>query len=98
GVGFGVASGTNNATFVQTNSLTAIADSSKGPVAQTQSSAGGGLLGTINQDSTGISTADATQTETQCEDAARGGLSHCDSSDPDAGEAPPLLTQTQFGP
>ena len=36
-----------------------------------------GLLGTVNQDSRDVSTADATQTETQCEDAATGGLSVC---------------------
>ena len=98
GAGHNVASGPNHATFVQTNTLTAIANSTHGPVSQTQSSADGGLLGTINQDSTGISTANATQTETQCEDAAKSGLTQCHTSDLDAGEAPASLTQTQFGP
>jgi hypothetical protein len=94
----GVASGTNNATFTQTNSLTAIANSPAGPISQTQSSPNGGLLGTVNQDSTGVSTANVTQTETQCEDAARSGLTSCDTDDPDAIDAPSPLTQIQHGP
>jgi hypothetical protein len=96
---YGVASGTNNATFTQTNTLSAIADSTTGPISQTQSRLNGGLLGTINQDSSGISTASASQTENQCEDAAKGGLgSTCDPADPDAAEAPASLTQVQHGP
>ena len=98
GDGLGVAGGPNSATFVQTNTLVAIANSTNGPIRQTQSSAGGGLLATINQDSTGISTANATQTETECEDAAKSGLTQCDTADLDASEAPASLTQTQFGP
>ena len=98
GAGLNTATGTNNATFVQLNTLIAIANSTHGPVSQTQSSPDGGLLGTINQDSTGVSTANATQTEIQCEDAAKSGLKQCDTSDLDASEAPASLTQTQFGP
>ncbi|MFL5958710.1 MAG: hypothetical protein ACJ75G_00380 [Gaiellaceae bacterium] len=98
GTGNGVGSGLNTANFAQTNTLTAIANSPSGPISQTQSSVNGGLLGTVNQDSSGISTADATQTETQCEDAATSGLATCDTSDPDAAEAPASLTQTQIGP
>jgi hypothetical protein len=108
GSGKGVASGTNNATFTQTNSLTAIANTSGASVSQTQSSicptpAGGclmpgGLVGTVNQDSSVQSTASVTQTETQCEDAARSGLTSCDTNDADASEAPASLTQTQHGP
>lgn len=98
GSAHGVGAGANTANFAQMNTLKAIANSPAGPVAQTQSSANGGLLGTINQDSTGVSTAVATQTETQCEDAAQTGLTTCDSADPDASEAPASLTQTQFGP
>jgi hypothetical protein len=108
GSGKGVAGGTNNATFRQTNLLTAIANTPVGPVSQTQSSIcpnppgncvmPGGLVGTVNQDSTGVSTASATQTETQCEDAAKTGLTSCDTADPDAGEAPSSLTQKQYGP
>jgi hypothetical protein len=105
GSGKGVASGTNNATFTQTNSLTAIANTPAGPISQTQSSIcplgclmPGGLVGTVNQDSTGISTASATQTETQCEDAAKTGLVSCDTADADAAEAPSSLTQIQYGP
>ncbi len=91
GVGHGQASGTNNATFVQTSILTAIANSTNGPVSQIQSSPGGGVLGTVNQDSTGVSTASATQTMTECE-AAYG--AQC----PNANAAPALLTQTKLGP
>jgi hypothetical protein len=105
GSGKGVAGGTNNATFTQTNSLTAIANTPAGPVSQTQSSIcplgclmPGGLVGTVNQDSTGVSTASATQTETQCEDAAKSGLTSCHTADPDADEAPSSLTQIQYGP
>jgi hypothetical protein len=105
GSGKGVAGGTNNATFTQTNSLTAIANTPAGPVSQTQSSIcplgclmPGGLVGTVNQDSTGVSTASATQTETQCEDAAKTGLASCDTADADAADAPSSLTQIQYGP
>jgi hypothetical protein len=103
----GVGSGANYATFAQTNTLTAVANTPAGPVTQTQSSIcpdppgdcvmPGGLVGTVNQDSSLQSTANATQTETQCEDAATGGLTSCDTNDADASEAPGL-TQTQYGP
>jgi hypothetical protein len=105
GIGHGVASGPNNATFTQTNMLQAIANSPAGPISQTQSSssanqgsADGGLVGTVNQDSSGLSTASSTQTETQCEDAAKSGLTSCDRHDADASEAPDSLTQMQYGP
>jgi hypothetical protein len=94
---FGVATGPNTAKFSQTNMLTAIAGTPSGPVNQTQSSANGGILAGVNQDSRDVSTAVATQTETQCEDAhLSGGPLTCDSANPD----PPgyTLTQTQFGP
>jgi hypothetical protein len=99
----GSATGTNSAVFSQTSNLQAVANSPTGPIIQTQSSPDtdlpySGLVGTVNQDSSGISTASATQTETQCEDAAKGGLTHCDANDPDASEAPASLTQTQYGP
>jgi hypothetical protein len=95
---FGSASGPNSAVFSQKNTLTAIANSPPGKISQTQSSVNGGLLGTVNQDSSGVSTATTTQTETQCEDAAKVSLSSCDTSDPDASEAPSSLTQIQYGP
>jgi hypothetical protein len=98
GVANGVASGTNDANFVQNSTLTAIANSSNGPVSQTQSSVDGGLLGTVNQDSSGGSTANTEQHEKQCEDAATAGLASCHESDPDASEAPASLTQNQIGP
>jgi hypothetical protein len=92
----GTAHGPNTANFNQTNSLTAVADTPSGPVSQTQSSVDGGLLGTINQDSRDLSTATATQTETQCEDARTSTSAKCDHATSD----PPSysLTQTQFGP
>src|SRR5205823_3021026 len=109
GIGHSVATGPNNATFTQTSSQSAIANTPAGSVAQTQSSicpnpAGaclvpGGLVGTVNQDSTGKSTASATQLETQCEDAATASLSACHMGTGDAdfdGGYP--LTQNQYGP
>ncbi len=94
----GSAYGANSANFDQYNALTAIANSSAGPISQTQSSVNGGLLGTVNQDSRDLSTAVTTQEEIQCEDAAMSGLTTCHTVDPDASEAPSPLTQTQFGP
>lgn len=98
GVANGVATGTNDANFLQNSTLTAIANSLNGPISQTQGSVNGGLLGTINQDSSGGSTANTEQNEIQCEDAATAGLTSCDVADPDASEAPASLTQIQFGP
>jgi hypothetical protein len=93
---FGTATGMNTANFVQTNTLSAIANTPVGPVNQTQSSANGGILAGVNQDSRGRSTANATQMETQCEDAHTTASSTCHTATPD----PPgySLTQTQFGP
>jgi hypothetical protein len=94
---FGSASGTNAAPFSQTSTLTAIASTPAGPVNQTQSSQNGGILAKVNQFSHGVSTADATQTETQCEDAeGAGGPLTCPDSP--AGTPSYSLTQTQFGP
>jgi hypothetical protein len=109
GSGNGVAGGSNYATFTQTNSLTAIANTPAGPVTQTQSSIcpdppgdcvmPGGLVGTVNQDSTGVSTASATQTETQCEDAANSGLTMCHTAPGNADfDGTYQLTQNQYGP
>jgi hypothetical protein len=93
---FGTATGKNFANFDQTNTLSAIANTPVGPVNQTQSSANGGILAGVNQDSRDVSTAIAKQTETQCEDAHTTVSSTCDTATPD----PPgySLTQTQFGP
>lgn len=93
---FGTATGKNTANFVQNNTLTAIANTPAGPVNQTQSSANGGILASVNQDSRGLSTANATQMETQCEDAHTTAETTCHTATPD----PPgySLTQTQFGP
>ena len=92
----GAADGPNSAIFSQTNTVTAIANTPHGPVSQTQSSPSGGIVGTVNQDSTGVETVVATQVETQCEDAATSGLSSCDTADQD----PPgySLSQVQYGP
>jgi hypothetical protein len=93
---FGSATGLNNATFTQTNNLTAVANTPAGPVNQTQSSANGGIFAAVNQDSRGKSTAVAIQNETECEDAhASGTTAACHTT-----QDPPTysLTQTQFGP
>jgi len=95
---FGVAHGPNNAAFNQTNSLQAIANTPAGPVNQTQSSSTGGIQAMVNQDSRDVSTANANQHETQCEDAfvLPTTPTACDTNNQD----PPSysLTQTQFGP
>jgi hypothetical protein len=112
GTGRGVASGANNATFTQTSTQSAIANTPAGPVSQTQSSicannpnapadclVPGGLVGTVNQDSTGVSTASATQNETQCEDAATSSLIMCHTAPGDNDfDGSYQLTQNQFGP
>ena len=93
---FGSASGPNSAAFNQTNTLTAVAVTPAGPVSQTQSSVDGGILANVNQDSTGVNTANATQTETQCEEAnGAGGPLTCNTTADPPGYS---LTQTQFGP
>jgi hypothetical protein len=102
------ATGANSAIFDQESLLTAVANTPAGSVTQTQSSAdtpgfNGGLVGTINQDSMGVSTASPTQNETQCEDAAPSGLapapggciSGLGSGDFNGAYS---LTQNQYGP
>jgi len=88
------ATGLNKAEFSQTNTLTAIANTPAGPVSQTQSSPSGGISANVNQFSHGLSTASATQTETQCEHAQTSGSPTCTTG------SPPLysLTQKQYGP
>ncbi|HXJ48087.1 MAG TPA: hypothetical protein VNF91_02850, partial [Candidatus Acidoferrum sp.] len=89
---FGTASGKNFATFDQESSLTAIGNSPVG-VHQTQNSDTGGLLGTINEDSSDVSSASATQTSNQCENAATGGLTDCTTD-----LTPPVtVTQKEVG-
>jgi hypothetical protein len=87
---------TNNAVFSQDNTLTAIAKTPVGPVVQTQSTANGGLLATVNQFAHGLSNSNASQREVQCEDAHASGALTCDTATQD----PPgySLTQTQYGP
>jgi hypothetical protein len=100
------ASGLNNANFTQSSDLEAVANTPAGPVSQTQGNATtnvGGLVGTINQYSSEVSTATATQNEIECEDAAQSGLGSassggCHTNDGDAAEAPASLTQKQYGP
>jgi hypothetical protein len=108
---FGNASGQNNATFEQSTNQVAIANTPNGTVTQTQGAnvpdpPFSGLVGTINQDSSAKSTASATQTETQCEDAVNMTVPAPPSGTPpqcpvvgDTGVPPGVtLTQTQYGP
>jgi hypothetical protein len=101
GSGFGSQTSlTNNATFTQSSDLEAVAFTTSGAtVNQTQSTSVGGIVGTVNQDSHGMSTADAQQTETQCEDAdvtsvQPGACSSSAAND----QVPTTLNQTQVGP
>ncbi|MDP9308117.1 MAG: hypothetical protein M3P15_07385, partial [Actinomycetota bacterium] len=87
-------SGTNTSAFNQTNVLTAVASTPVGPVNQTQSSANGGLLATVNQFSHALSTSIANQTETQCEHAQLSGTLSCTTPNPPGYS----LTQVQYGP
>ena len=78
---FGTARGTNSAVFNQTSNLQAVANSHNGPVSQTQSSPDinppySGLVGTLNQDSRGISTANVDADR----DAVRGRGRCCDDA------------------
>src|SRR5437764_10671966 len=99
----GSASGTNNATFSQSNTLSAVANTPAGPVSQTQSSSGlldppGGVVATVNQDSSGQKTAKATQIENQCEDASSTSLLASCPATEHTNMGPSSLTQTQWGP
>jgi hypothetical protein len=87
--------GENKAPFSQTNVLTAIAKTPAGPVFQTQSSPTGGISATVNQFSHGLSTASATQSETQCEDALTSGTLACGTT---LDTLPYQLSQKQYGP
>jgi hypothetical protein len=106
----GSATGTNSANFSQKTNQQAVANTKAGKhVTQLQNSTDGdgteghafsGIVGTINQDSKGQSTATVTQDEIQCEDAANtstsGALTGCShTSDAVTGIT---LTQTQNGP
>jgi hypothetical protein len=109
--GYGFGSGPNTATFTQTSTQTAVASTPAGPVTQTQSNAPcgdpsvpldcvfpGGLVGTVDQDSSGKSTASAIQNETQCEDASTGALPGCSPTQDSSGFSAGSLHQTQYGP
>lgn len=101
----GHASGVNTANFEQSSNQSAIANTVSGRTVTQQQNANvpnapySGGVGTINQDSSALSTANVTQTETQCEDAIISSTTptNCDMThhDPPAGIA---LTQTQYGP
>jgi hypothetical protein len=73
GGGLDLASGPNSAVFWQENYLSAVAHTVSGrsinQIQGAQKDGVGGLLGTINQDSSGPSNFVSTQNETQCEDA-----------------------------
>jgi hypothetical protein len=90
-----VASGANTAKFKQENTLTSVASTPAGPVKQTQSSTVGGIQAVVNQFSTSPSTIDATQNESQCEDALISGTLACDTT---ADSLPYSLMQVQYGP
>jgi hypothetical protein len=92
--GVGSAFGANAAPFSQTSTLTALASTPAGPVNQTQSSLNGGILAKVNQFSHDISTANGTQTETQCERAQASGTPTCTTSN----KPTYVLHQVQFGP
>jgi hypothetical protein len=94
----GSAHGPNTVDFRQTNNLQAIANTPVGSVNQTQSSSIGGIQAMVNQDSRDVSTADAYQKETQCEDAFELPTTPtaCDTNNED--QPGYSLTQTQFGP
>ena len=88
----------------QTSDMEAVANTPKGPVIQTQSAdvpnpPYSGIVGTINQDSSNTSTAHATQTETQCEDAVNLPTipATCDTA-PHGHRPSYSITQTQYGP
>ena len=106
----GSATGANSANFNQTTSQQAVANAKAGKnVTQLQNSTDGdgtagnpfsGIVGTINQDSKGPSTATVTQDEVQCADAANTttspALTACSTtSDAVSGIT---LNQTQNGP
>jgi hypothetical protein len=101
----GSGTGVNKAIFNQSNNLQAVANTPAGAVIQTQSSftgdpqspLNGGIAAAINQDSTGQETVDATQNETQCEDAAVSGLTSCLRTE-HTNPFPSRLTQNQYGP
>jgi hypothetical protein len=95
---FGSATGANTAVFSQTSSLTAVAATTlaTGSVSQTQSSTDGGIQAKVNQFSHGVSTANATQTETQCEHAQVAGPAPLTCDTPHPPGYP--LSQVQFGP
>ena len=103
---------TNVAIFTQNSTQAAVANATKGAAVSQQQSApscpasgapsdcvaGSGLVGTINQDSSGTSTATPTQNETQCEDAAISGLNSCSTTADSPNFVPGRLTQKQYGP
>jgi hypothetical protein len=94
-------SGANIARFSQKNALTAVAITLNGPVSQTQSSANGGLLATVNQfshDATNTSTIEATQIEEQCEHAQATVSPSCSLTAPMSAPAAYTPTQVQYGP
>jgi hypothetical protein len=102
--------GANNANFNQSDLWGEIANSTNGPVKQTEGNpdpAVGGIVGTINQWSYQTQAfATATQHERECEDAATGGLTPgqttattnwCDITG-DPGKPSYTVNQNQYGP
>jgi hypothetical protein len=90
--------GENHVRFAQSSNLFADAGTKvTGSVSQKQGTDAGGIQATVNQFARGVSTSDALQTETQCEQAQIGAVSP--SSSCTTGAAPGYdLTQEQHGP
>jgi hypothetical protein len=105
----GIGTGTNSAVFSQKTNQQAVANTKNlKTVTQLQNSTQGdglatpfsGIVGTINQDSKGQSTATVTQDEIQCEDAANTSNSAALTGCSTTSDAVPgiTLSQTQNGP
>jgi hypothetical protein len=92
-----VANSTKGAAVAQTQSAPPC---SSGPpvVGPTGCVAGSGLVGTINQDGSGVSTATPTQNEVQCVDAAISALTSCSHTADTSTLPSSKLTQNQYGP
>jgi hypothetical protein len=90
--------GENHVRFSQASNLSAVAGTTaSGSVVQKQGTDAGGIQATVNQFANGVSTSNAVQTETQCEQAQIGPVSP--SSFCTTGLSPSYdLTQEQHGP
>jgi hypothetical protein len=91
--------GQNHVLFSQTSNLSAVAGTAaSGSVIQKQGTDAGGIQATVNQFANGVSTSDALQTETQCEQAQIGPVPPSSSCTTGATAPGYDLTQEQHGP